>query len=90
MCQDAAAGGIVSEDDLARLTNLFRQFEGATDPLSEQCREAEAGFHSLIEQIYENKVKATYPKLPLSHFHGHARLLCRKRIAKEDRPFPCV
>ncbi len=37
MCEDPGAGGTLSADELASLTRLFRQFEGASDPLAIQC-----------------------------------------------------
>lgn len=48
MCPDAAPEWTVSADELACLTELFRQFEGAADPLSVSCREAESEFNSLV------------------------------------------
>ena len=81
--------GIVSESDLAYLTDLFRRFEGATDPLSIRVREIEWEFNSLIETIFLEKVKPHFESLTLSQFRSHARNVYRRRIPKESPPFPC-
>ena len=56
MCPDPTTEGTLSPDELNRLVELFRQFEGAGDPLSVPCREAESDFNSLVEQIYQDKI----------------------------------
>ena len=43
--------GIVSESDLAYLTDLFRRFEGATDPLSSDCKQAKEVFYYTLRTI---------------------------------------
>jgi hypothetical protein len=48
--------GVISKDEINQLVDLFRQFEGASDPLSVACREAEVQFNSLIEKLYAEKV----------------------------------
>jgi len=52
MCQDATTGGAISEDDLKRLVELFVQFEGAVDPLSEAARESEFQFNSCWKKYF--------------------------------------
>ena len=52
MGQDPSPAPVVSRDELDRLVTLFRQFEGAGDPLSRACREAEGDFNLMVEQIY--------------------------------------
>jgi hypothetical protein len=90
MCQDPTSPGTVSRDEIDCLVLLFRQFEGAADPLSHPCREAEWEFNSLVERIYSEKVKPTYESITLSTFRSHVRNLCRRRVSTEGPPFPCV
>ena len=90
MCQDANPGGIVSEDELVRLTDLFRQFEGASDPMSIRCREAESDFNSLLQKIYSEKVESAFQSLTFSQFRSFARRKCRIRVVKDGPEFPCV
>src|SRR5262245_4599723 len=79
MREDTSSGGIVSEDELVRLTELFLKFEGATDPLSNRCREAESEFNSLVEDIYAKKVKPAYESITFFAFRSHVRNVCRIR-----------
>jgi hypothetical protein len=90
MCQNPTTGGIVSESELATLSDLFQQFEGATDPLSSHCREAESEFNAVVEKIYTDKVKPAFPSIPLFQFLSYTRHQCRLRIFKQGPPFPCV
>jgi hypothetical protein len=90
MCKDADSDGIVSEQELIALRELFRSFEGSGDPLSASCREAESAFNSLVEKIYLEKVKPAFDTVTLSQFRSYARIICRKRISKEGPPFPCT
>lgn len=90
MCQNVSSGGVVSEDDLVRLTDLFLKFEGATDPLSNQCQEAESEFNALLEKIYFEKVKPVFSAITFFQFRSHTRNVCRLRISKQGPPFPCV
>ena len=90
MCQNVSAGGVVSEDELKRLAELFAHFEGATDPLSNRCKESESEFNALLEAIYAEKVKPKYPGLDFFKFRSFARIQCRLRLSKESPPYPCV
>jgi type IV secretory pathway ATPase VirB11/archaellum biosynthesis ATPase len=90
MCPDPAPEGTVSPDELNRLAELFRQFEGAAAPLSVPCREAESEFNSLVEKIYHEKVAPAFTSITLLKFRSHTRNLCRLRISREAPPFPCV
>jgi hypothetical protein len=90
MCQDPAAGGTLSADELNHLAELFRQFEGAGDPLSMPCREAESEFNSFLEQIYRDKIASMSASVTLPQFRSYARNYCRQRISREGPPFPCV
>jgi hypothetical protein len=67
---------------------LFCQFEGATDPLSLECKKAESAFNSLTEEIYFTKIKGAYGSLSLSAFRSYARNICRKRVSAQMRHFP--
>ena len=88
MCQERNPEGTVSDAELSRLCDLFSQFEGATDPLSLKCKEAESAFNSLVEEIYLMKVKEKFSSLSLSAFRSHARNVCRKRVSAQTREFP--
>jgi hypothetical protein len=90
MCNDTDAEGVVSEAELARLSDLFRRFEGADNPLSVSCREAEAEFNSTIEKIYSEKVVPAFESITLARFRSYTRNICRLRISRQDPPFPCV
>jgi hypothetical protein len=90
MHEDTSSGGVVSEDELVRLTELFVKFEGATDPLSNHCRESESEFNSLIETIYLEKVRLAVSSITFSQFRSYTRNICRIRASKQVPPFPCV
>ena len=70
MCEGPAAQGTLSADELVSLTRLFRQFEGASDPLAIPCREAESAFNSLLEQLYAEKVKAKFESVTFHQFRS--------------------
>jgi hypothetical protein len=90
MRDDAPADGTVSADELTRLTALFIQFEGAADPTSRECREAESDFNSLIEQLFREKVEPKYQSVTLHQFRRFARNQCRLRASRGSSEFPCV
>ncbi len=90
MCDQSNSGGIISEEELAGLTSLFIQFEGASDPLSNQCKEAQFMFNARVEKIFEEKVKPRYAALTLSLFRSAVRKECRLRASKQGPPFPCI
>lgn len=90
MCPDPAPEWTVSADELKRLAELFRQFEGAADPISVACREAESEFNSLVEKIYHERVAPAFTSITLSKFRSFTRIQCRWRISREGPPFPCV
>lgn len=79
----------VSEDELTQLTEPYRQFEGAPDPFTNRCREAESEFNSFVEKLFEEKVKPYYSTVTFSHFRSAVRNRCRLRLSKEIPPFPC-
>jgi hypothetical protein len=83
-------GGIIPEDALSRLTELFTQVEGASKPLSRACREAEFEFNSLVEKIHAEIVQPRFSSVTLTQFRSQTRRYCRARASKESPPFPCV
>jgi hypothetical protein len=89
MHQDRGSDGVISEHDLAHATELFRHFEGATDPLSSRCKESEQEFNAYVENLYEEKVKPVYSSLTFSEFRSRVRNVCRVRLSKEGPPYPC-
>jgi hypothetical protein len=90
MGQNPSPEWIISEDDLKALTDRFREFEGAFDPRSLKCREAESAFNCLIEQLYREKVAPKFPSITPAEFRSRTRYQCRLRMAKEAPPFPCL
>ena len=90
MRQNPDAGGLVSDAEISRLCDLFRQFEGATNPFSEPCRVAESDFNSLIETIFVERVKPKFDSITLLQFRSYARNVCRARISREGPPYPSI
>lgn len=80
----------VFEDELTHLTRLFIQFEGASDPRSLKCREADVEFNAWIDTTYREKVAPKYSLLTLSQFRSFTRNQWRLRASKQGPPFPCV
>ena len=89
MCEDAGSEGIISADELKHLADLYRQFEGAIDPLSIHTREIEWQFNSKIEQLFSEKVEPRFKSLTLFQFRSHVRNQCRLIVSKEGPRFPC-
>ena len=52
-----SSGGIISEEELKALADLFVQFEGAPDPLAQSCKEAKIEFNSRISKLYFERIK---------------------------------
>jgi len=90
MPDDAGSEWTVSDEDLTRLTELFCQFEGASDPRAVKCREAEAQFNFLLTELYQTKVTPRFQSISFRQFRSFTRNHCRIRSAKMDPPFPCV
>jgi hypothetical protein len=84
------SSGIISRADLDRLADLFGQYDGAIDPLSDACQDAEYQFNALIEQLYTEKVTSSKPSVSLSEFRCYSRRACRLILAKRGAPYPCV
>ena len=89
MPEDPSADGLISEDELKRLTELFIQFEGATDPRSRKCREAEVDFDELIDRLFTEKVEQAFKLINRFQFKSFARHICRERASKIVKQFPC-
>jgi hypothetical protein len=83
------SGGIVSESELAELTKLFIGFEGATDPLCPECRNAKRAFHLILREIYIQRVRPAFMDIDYSIFASLTRRICRARVSKEGPAFPC-
>ena len=90
MPEDASSEWTISDDELKRLTEVFCQFEGASDPRAVKCREAEAEFNSLLDGLYQTKVRPRFQSISFRQFRSFTRNQCRIRSAKMDPPFPCV
>jgi hypothetical protein len=86
----AGSGGIICENDVNRLVALFLQFEGASDPLSIACKEAEQQFNALVEKLYTEQVVPNFQSITLIQFRSFARRHCRACLARSGRPHPCV
>ena len=83
-------GGIVSSDELDRLADLFLRFEGAPDPTSLACKEAEQQFDSFVASLYAQKIASKYQAITLPKFRIYVRNYCRKLIAKQGPRYPCI
>lgn len=89
MPEEAESAGIVSAEDLAYLTLLFAQFEGALDPFCAECRRAEAQFNAYLKKLFAEKVSPAYESLTFNDFRSYVRVRCRQKIAADDK-FSCT
>ena len=89
MGETANSTGVISESDLAFLTALYREFEGAPHPLAKKAKEAEFHFNSNVYMLYEEKVKPRFSSISFPAFKSYARNICRKRVASENPDFLC-
>jgi hypothetical protein len=81
MCAEGASEGIVSEQELITLTDLFCLFEGATHPQATSVKEARATFDSMVEHIYWDKVYPAYKdEVTSTSFYSAVRSQCRARV----------
>jgi hypothetical protein len=87
---DSDTGGIVSEAELTNLTELFRRFEGATDPFSKGCKDAQWEFNEALRSIYMERVKPKFLNIDFSSFTSMTRRMCRERVSRQGAPFPCT
>ena len=88
--QDDSAG-IICASDISQLLDLFLQFEGAIDPLSKACQEAERTFDALVERLHADKVlpDPQFKTVNLVQFRGHVRVKCRQLASKSIRQYSC-
>ena len=77
--------GAVTRQELEELADLFDRYEFAFDPLSTEAKEAEVEFENRVNQTYETKVKASYPKISFVEFRCKMRSACREYLRK-NRP----
>ena len=87
---DPDSEGIVSESELAQLTDLFRRFEGATDPFSTDCEAAKSEFYAILREVYVERVRAKFSDIDFSIFTSMTRKMCRHRLSRQGPPFPCL
>jgi hypothetical protein len=88
MPEQTDSGGIISEAELAQLTELFRLFEGLQAPLAPEPRVAKQKFHDMVIALYAAKVKPAFQSLSFHDFLTFTRRTCRKRMAADDN-YPC-
>jgi hypothetical protein len=88
MSSGSDSSGLVSEDELKALTELYVSFEGCPEPRTNQCKEAEIAFNQKIDEIYA-RVHKNYESISRSKFLSYVRNVCRERYAKSGPPFPC-
>jgi hypothetical protein len=82
---DSDAEGIISRDDISRLSHLFDRSEFAIDPLSDDCKQAESDLADEIRSLFNEKVFPIYPQITLPAFRCHVRKLCRDLLKKSPR-----
>ena len=85
------SGGLISEEELVVLTDLFGEFEGAPDPRSQKCKEAKIDFNNLVSELYFKRVQPLpeYQEWTSSQFHSVIRNACRGRLSQTGPRFPC-
>lgn len=73
------SSGVICGSDIDQLVALFVQFEGASDPLATQCKEAKEAFNTLIERLHAEKVSVhpDFKSINLIQFRAYARKKCR-------------
>jgi hypothetical protein len=78
----------ISEGDWKLLTELFIKFEGASDPLSRETKEAKATFFSLVSALYETHVPVSYrTQVTSTSFTRYIRVVCRSRTGTAPSSF---
>ena len=90
MSEQSDSGGLISEQELVVLTNLFLAFEGCPYPLSQKCKEAKNDFNSMVSKLYFERI-APRPDLKdyaSSQFYSAIRNVCRQRLGSGPE-FPC-
>ena len=91
MSETGDSGGVISEEELKVLTELFLAFEGCPEPRSESCREANIRFRNMVSSLYFERVEPnpSFKGFTSSQFHSAIRNLCRDRISQTGPKFPC-
>ena len=84
------SGGIISKEELDQLADLFARYDGALDPLADDCREAEFQFNALVQSLHLEKVRPAHPILSLSDFRSGVRNECREIVSKQVPRSPCI
>jgi hypothetical protein len=84
------SGGIISRDDLDRLVDLFGRYEGALDPLSDDCLDAEYQFNALVEKLHTDNVLPAKQSISLSDFRSYTRRKCRLIVSAKGPRYPCI
>ncbi len=84
MHEQTDSGGIISDAEVAELTQLFQAFEGAQSPLAPEPQIAKRQFHAKVMDLYLTKVKTAFPSLSYTDFLSFTRRTCRKRMASDD------
>lgn len=90
---DSDSSGVVSDQELTSLCELFVHFEGAPDPLAPLCKAAEFEFNSMARQIFDEKVAVSgkFPGLDFRQFFRFVRIQCRRRVDKNSPSlYPCL
>ncbi|MDB6041021.1 MAG: hypothetical protein JWM99_4862 [Verrucomicrobiales bacterium] len=82
---------LVSEAELVKLSELLRDFEGASDPRSQKCREANAQFNTLVSNIYFERInpRTEFKEWTSSQFYSVVRNECRARLDNSGPRFLC-
>lgn len=86
---DTNSGGIVSEEELKTLCEYFKRFEGAGEPLSEDCKASKLFFLAIARNIYFERVRDKFGDVDFTIFLRLVRRECRTRVSKESPPFQC-
>jgi len=84
MHEQTDSRGVVSEIELAELTELFRIFEGVQSPFAQAPLVAKQQFHDKVMLLYATKVKPTMQSVSFSDFLTFTRRKCRQRLAADD------
>lgn len=84
------SGGLISEQELVVLTDLFLAFEGCPYPLSHKCKEAKNDFHDLVAKLYFERIatREDLKHFASSRFLSVIRNVCRQRLGSGP-DFPC-
>jgi hypothetical protein len=83
MSEIGDSGGIVSESELAALSELLIRYEGG-DPLSPEVKTARRRFEDLVNQIYWDRVHPRFgDSITSVAFTYLVAGQCKERLAKQ-------